>query len=196
MCTGKCARCIGGALIPLAIISILCNIILFFPDGKTKYVTEEKDGYGPRITQEVKYMGGLVGGGILVLIPAIHIHSTGTMGLFANRCGMFLSIALAAVGVIGALYSLTVAVLGIVNGPTCRGLILWGTPFKDRQDSYLNNRNLWSLCREPSNVVEFNLGLFSILLGASILELLLCGFQMVNGLFGCLFGTCLRKGVL
>lgn len=66
MCTGKCARCIGGGLIPLAIISILCNIILFFPDGKTKYVTEEKDGYGPRITQEVKYMGGLIGGGILV----------------------------------------------------------------------------------------------------------------------------------
>lgn len=47
-------------LYPLALISIICNIVLFFPDGDIKYA---QDGH---ITEEVKYMGGLVGGGLLV----------------------------------------------------------------------------------------------------------------------------------
>lgn len=60
MCTGKCSLCIAVALYPLAVTSIICNIVLFFPDGDVKYA---KDGH---ITEEVKYMGGLVGGGLLV----------------------------------------------------------------------------------------------------------------------------------
>ncbi|XP_018586991.1 transmembrane 4 L6 family member 5 [Scleropages formosus] len=198
MCTAKCARCIGAALYPLALISILCNIVLFFPDGKTKYVTEEREGYGQRITEEVKYMGGLVGGGLMVLVPAIHIQMTGKDGCCGNRCGMFLSILFAAVGVAGALYSFTVAVMGLVNGPTCRTILLWSTPFKgmEAKDSYLQNKNLWSLCTEPPNIVQFNIGLFSTLVLTSILELVLCGIQMINGLFGCLCGTCKNKGPL
>lgn len=64
-----------------------------------------------------------------------------------------------------------------------------------RDDSYLNDKNLWSLCTEPKNVVEFNVGLFSTLLVASGLQLVLCAFQMINGLFGCLCGTCKNKEV-
>ncbi len=60
MCTGKCSRCIAVTLYPLALISIICNIVLFFPDGNIDYA---KNGH---ITEEVKYMGGLVGGGVLV----------------------------------------------------------------------------------------------------------------------------------
>ena len=60
MCTGQCSRFIGLALYPLAFISILCNIILFFPGWDVKYA---QDGH---ITEEVKYMGGLVGGGLMV----------------------------------------------------------------------------------------------------------------------------------
>ena len=58
------------------------------------------------------------------------------------------------------------------------------------ENSYLNNKDLWGLCTEPKNVVEFNVGLFSTLLVASGLQLVLCAFQMINGLFGCLCGTC------
>nr|XP_046170660.1 transmembrane 4 L6 family member 1 isoform X1 [Oncorhynchus gorbuscha]XP_046170669.1 transmembrane 4 L6 family member 1 isoform X1 [Oncorhynchus gorbuscha] len=187
MCTGKCSRCIGVTLYPLAVISIICNIILFFPGWETSYA---KDGY---ITEEVKYMGGLVGGGLMVLVPALYIHVTGQQGCCANRCGMFLSIAFAAVGVAGALYSFIVAMLGLINGPYCRVLLLWMTPFKDREDSYLNNRDLWGLCTAPKNVVEFNIGLFAILLVTSSLQLVLCCTQMINGLFGCLCGTCTNK---
>lgn len=60
MCTGKCSRFIAIALYPLALISIICNIVLFFPDGDVKYAQDGK------ITEEVKYMGGLVGGGLMV----------------------------------------------------------------------------------------------------------------------------------
>lgn len=60
MCTGKCSRCIAVTLYPLAAISIICNIVLFFPNADTTYA---KNGH---ITEEVKYMGGLVGGGVLV----------------------------------------------------------------------------------------------------------------------------------
>ncbi|MCJ8748352.1 hypothetical protein PDJAM_G00163770 [Pangasius djambal] len=59
MCTGRCSRFVAGALYPLAVISIICNIILFFPDWKVTYA---KDGH---LTEEVKYMGGLVGGGFM-----------------------------------------------------------------------------------------------------------------------------------
>ncbi|CAL8276171.1 unnamed protein product [Arctogadus glacialis] len=189
MCTGQCSRFIGLALYPLAFISILCNIILFFPGWDVKYA---QDGH---ITEEVKYMGGLVGGGLMVLVPALYIHMTGKQGCCANRCGMFLSIAFAAVGVAGALYSFIVAVLGLQNGPLCKVLLVWTTPFKDMKESYLSDHSKWILCTSPENVVEFNVGLFATLLVTSGLQLVLCAVQMVNGLFGCLCGTCVNKGV-
>lgn len=61
--------------------------------------------------------------------------------------------------------------------------------------SYLTNKELWTLCTEPENVVEFNVGLFSTLLTAAGVELVLCLIQMVNGLFGCICGTCSGKEV-
>lgn len=187
MCTGKCSHFIGVSLYPLALTSIICNILLFFPGWDVKYA---KDGH---ITEEVKYMGGLIGGGIMVLIPALHIHLTGKKGCCANRCGMFLSIAFAAVGVVGALYSFIVAIRGLINGPYCKVGVMWMTPFKDKSNSYLNNQNTWFTCTAPDNVVEFNVALFGTLVAVSSLEVILCSIQMINGLFGCLCGTCKSK---
>ncbi|XP_030010764.1 transmembrane 4 L6 family member 1 [Sphaeramia orbicularis] len=190
MCTGKCSRCIAVTLYPLAVLSIICNIVLFFPGGDIKYA---KDGH---ITEEVKYMGGLIGGGVMVLLPALYIHLTGKEGCCGNRCGMFLSIAFAAVGVAGALYSFVVAILGLQNGPLCKVVLIWKTPFKNSDPSYLTDSTWWGQCTEPKDVVQFNIGLFSTLLAASCLELVLCAIQMINGLFGCLCGTCTNKGPL
>ncbi|XP_067307442.1 transmembrane 4 L6 family member 5-like isoform X1 [Pseudorasbora parva] len=149
-----------------------------------------------RLTDEIKFMGGVVGGGILVLIPAIHIHSTGRQGCCSNRCGMFLSIIFAAIGVVGALYSGVVAVLALINGPVCMDVDgQWSRPFKNSTENYLGNTDIWENCKEPENVVEFNIGLFATLLVAACLELLLCGFQVINGLFGCICGTCNHKEV-
>lgn len=59
MCSGNFAKCLGITLLPLAIICVICNIMLFFPGGKV--VEESSD-----ITEEVFYFGGILGSGVLV----------------------------------------------------------------------------------------------------------------------------------
>ena len=59
MCSGSCAKCLGITLIPLAILCLLCNILLFFPGGS---VADNND----HITDEVWYFGGIFGSGALV----------------------------------------------------------------------------------------------------------------------------------
>ncbi|XP_029304819.1 transmembrane 4 L6 family member 4-like [Cottoperca gobio] len=184
MCTAKCSRVIAFTLYPLVFISIICNIVLFFPGGDIKYV---KDGH---ITKEVMYMGGLAGGGVMVLISAVYIHSTGKQGCCGNRLGMFFSIAIAGVGVTGALYSFGVAMLGLSHGPLCNDGGTWTTPYKDSDFSYLTDFKLWGeKCTEPMHVVQFNTVLFVTLMVTSCLQVLVCAIQMINGLVGCLCGT-------
>ncbi|MEQ2296359.1 hypothetical protein AMECASPLE_024060 [Ameca splendens] len=188
MCTGKCSLFIAITLYPLVLLSIICNILLFFPEWTTKYAKEGQ------ITDEVKYMGGFIGGGVLVLIPALYIHLTGEQGCCGNRFGMFFSIVFAAVGVAGATYSFIVALLGLSNGPLCKdNLGQWETPFKDSILTYMTKSDMWARCIEPKNVVQFNMGLFITLLVASILQGLLCASQIINGLVGCICGTCSNK---
>lgn len=59
MCSGSCAKCLGIALLPLAALCILANILLFFPGGKVA----ENNGH---ISDEVWYFGGILGSGVLV----------------------------------------------------------------------------------------------------------------------------------
>uniref|UniRef100_H2ZSQ4 Transmembrane 4 L six family member 21a n=1 Tax=Latimeria chalumnae TaxID=7897 RepID=H2ZSQ4_LATCH len=199
MCTGKCSKCIGGSLYPFAFICLICNILLFFPGWSTTYIQSNNED---QITKEVLYVGGIIGGGLMVLVPAIHIQATGRIGCCANRCGMFLSIIFALIGVAGGLYAFVTSILGLVNGPTCCYSILkepcvWMTPFKQEQnlnESYLFQKELWDHCVEPKNVVEFNVILFAIILAASGIEIILCAIQAINGFFGCLCGTCMNKG--
>lgn len=131
----------------------------------------------------------------MVLLPALHIHLTAKQGCCGNRCGMFLSIAFAAVGVAGALYSFIVAVVALQNGPLCKVLLIWTTPFTDSNPSYLTDDSWWGTCTAPKNIVQFHIGLFGTLLATSCLQLILCAIQMINGLFGCICGTC-NKGPL
>ncbi|KAJ8007726.1 hypothetical protein DPEC_G00097150 [Dallia pectoralis] len=145
MCTGKCSKVIAVSLYVLAGVSILCNIMAFFPGWSTEYAQMDGEGNEPRITDEVKYMGGLIGGGLMCLIPAIHIHLTSSNGCCANRCGMFLSIGFAAAGVVGALYSLSTAALALANGPVCEFGGVWGRPFLNNNGSYLGDTALWTI---------------------------------------------------
>lgn len=66
MCTGACSKFIAVSLYILALVSIICNIMLFFPDFNTEFTVTDSNGEGERITPEVKYMGGLIGGGLMV----------------------------------------------------------------------------------------------------------------------------------
>ncbi|XP_053572089.1 transmembrane 4 L6 family member 5-like [Bombina bombina] len=200
MCTGKCSKFIGVSLYPFTLICIICNLILLFPSWSVEYVKDARN----HLTPEVLYLGGIIGGGALVLIPAIHIQATGRKGCCNNRCGMFLSILFAAIGVVGSGYCFIVSVLGMVKGPVCNidpfynstsNATGWGRPFDGdlkefSEENYLFKKDLWNVCKQPSGVVEFNIILFSILLASSAIELVLCAIQMINGLFGCLCGAC------
>lgn len=132
----------------------------------------------------------------MVLIPPVHFHLNSSNVWFGNRCGSSCSHGFAAAGVVGALYSLATFGLGLSNGPvflfteTPTFVPGWGRPFLKNNGSYLGDSDLWTKCIEPEGVVEFNLGLFATLLVVASLELVLCGIQIVNGLFGCICGTC------
>lgn len=58
MCSGSFAKCLGITLMPLSIVCVLCNILLFFPSG-TSVASEH-------ITEQVWYFGGILGSGVLV----------------------------------------------------------------------------------------------------------------------------------
>ncbi|XP_050164347.1 transmembrane 4 L6 family member 4 [Myiozetetes cayanensis] len=189
MCTGGCAKCLGTVLIPLAVLCTLANILLFFPGGK---VAQDN----AHITKEVWYFGGILGSGVLMIFPALvflGLQNNDCCGCCGNRsCGkrfaMFSSIIFAAVGVLGAGYCFILSAVALNKGPICNTGSSWTYPFKD--GNYLTDHELWKECQSPENIVVWHLTLFSLLLVMSLIQGVLCGIQVVNGLFGTLCGDC------
>ncbi|CAK6978590.1 transmembrane 4 L6 family member 4 [Scomber scombrus] len=192
MCSGSFAKCLGITLIPLAIVCVLCNILLFFPSGEPA----EHD----HITDEVFYCGGILGSGVLMIFPALvflGLKNNDCCGCCGNEsCGrrfaMLSSILFAAVGVMGAGYSVIVSAVAINQGPKCyhetNGTQEWGYPFME--NDYLSDKQLWSQCLQPKDIVHWHLSLFSVLLVMGIIQMALCAVQVVNGLLGALCGDC------
>nr|ABP99036.1 transmembrane 4 L6 family member 4 [Paralichthys olivaceus] len=191
MCSGSFAKCLGITLIPLLIVCVLCNILLFFPGGKSV----ESD----HITTEVWYFGGILGSGVLMIFPALvflGLKNNDCCGCCGNEsCGqrfaMLTSILFAAVGVLGAGYSVIVSAVAINHGPLClvnTTVAHWEYPFSD--GDYLSNEDIWSLCLEPVGVVSWHLSLFSVLLVMGLIQAALCAVQVVNSLLGALCGGC------
>ncbi|KPP56893.1 hypothetical protein Z043_125445 [Scleropages formosus] len=109
---------------------------------------------------------------------------------------MMVSMAMSVVGAAGALYCVVVSALGLRDGPLCdTGTGDFVYPFLNQSqgESYLSNQTLWTACVRPANVVLWNITLFSILLALGCVEALLCLVQVINGLLGCLCGTCIGK---
>ncbi|XP_069776020.1 transmembrane 4 L6 family member 5 [Narcine bancroftii] len=193
MCTGKCSRCIGLMLIPLAFICIAANLLLIFPNAEKKWVDH--------ITLQVWLMGGIVGGGLFILCPgcaAVRAGGKGCCGTgcCGNRCRMLRSVFSSIFGGLGSLYCLVVSATALGDGPLCfvqPGA--WEYPFQNlpNRTNYLANQTLWDICIEPKNIVMWHVVLFSILLASSGVELVLCGLQVVNAAIGVFCGDCRRK---
>ncbi|KAF6299946.1 transmembrane 4 L six family member 5 [Rhinolophus ferrumequinum] len=192
MCTGKCARFVGLSLISLSLVCIVANALLLVPNGKTTWTNLDQ------LSLQVMLLAGFIGGGLMVLCPGISAVRAGGKGCCGtgccgNRCRMLRSIFSSAFGLLGALYCLSVSGAGLRIGPKCLKDDKWDYHFKETSGSYLLNRTLWSLCEEPPNVVSWNVTLFSLLVAASCLEILLCGVQVVNASIGVFCGDCRKK---
>uniref|UniRef100_A0A8C0GX85 Transmembrane 4 L6 family member 1 n=1 Tax=Chelonoidis abingdonii TaxID=106734 RepID=A0A8C0GX85_CHEAB len=194
MCTGKCSKCIGVVLFPLAVCAIISNLLLYFPNGN---VTDPD-----KITDLVWFFHGILGAGILVILPAFMMLGAGGAGCCANRCGvsnnlhMLLSVLLAVLGAAGGVYCVVISSLGLISGPLCdTGDGDYIYPFRNDTltDNYLFNQTTWSICKKPENVIMWNIVLFSLLLGIGTIEAVLCFIQVINGLIGFICGTCMRK---
>ncbi|XP_063298541.1 transmembrane 4 L6 family member 4-like [Pelobates fuscus] len=200
MCSGKCAKCLGIALIPLAILCILANILLFFPGGKVA----SENGH---ISDEVWYFGGIVGSGVVMIFPALvflGMKNNDCCGCCGNEsCGKrfanFSSIIFAAVGFVGAGYSFIISAVAINKGPKCGVnvtdtsiLLGWNItyqyPFEN--GNYLGDHTLWDECTEPKDIIPWNLTLFCLLMIMGGVQAVLCAIQAINGLMGTIFGDC------
>ncbi|NXI42056.1 T4S1 protein, partial [Galbula dea] len=193
MCTRKCSKCIGITLLPLAACAIVSNILLYFPNGQVLQLSE--------ITDLVWFFHGILGAGILVILPAFMMLGAGRARCCTNRCGAFcfqmlLSVALAVLGFAGGAYCAVISSLGLIGGPLCDtgdGEYLY--PFRNDslEDNYLFNQTTWNICKEPENIILWNVVLFSLLLAIGVIEAILCFVQVISGLTGFICGTCMRK---
>uniref|UniRef100_A0A8B9H7H0 Transmembrane 4 L six family member 4 n=1 Tax=Astyanax mexicanus TaxID=7994 RepID=A0A8B9H7H0_ASTMX len=184
MCSGNFAKCLGITLIPLAILCFLCNVLLFFPGGKTAANNED-------ITDEVWFFGGILGSCALVSELVLWVHQSGVCGTEGLKNWMFFSIIFAGVGLLGAGYSFIVSAVAINRGPKCVTAYSNGTfvyPFHD--GNYLSNNTMWDECMAPSGIVTWHLTLFSMLLIMGLVQVALCAFQVINGVIGTICGDC------
>ncbi|KAK2538577.1 Tm4sf1 [Columba guinea] len=194
MCFGRRARCIGYKLLVLALLSIVANVLLYFPNGETRFASEHHLG------KYVECLHGILGGGILVLVPAtvfIGLHSGDGCGCCGHEscgkgCAMLSSVLAAFVGILGSGYCVIISALGLSHGPYCFTHLErnWVYPFAGSSGGYLFEYNKWSECQEPQNIVQWNVTLFSILLVVGGIEFILCFIQIINGIVGGLCGLC------
>lgn len=157
------------------------------------------------ITDEVFYFGGIIGSGVLMIFPALvflGLKNNDCCGCCGNEsCGrrfaMLSSILFAAVGVLGAGYSIIISAVAINHGPKCEianstsansTRNKWEYPFEN--GDYLKDTALWEKCLGPGDIIHWHLSLFSVLLVMGIIQVALCAVQVVNGLVGALCGDC------
>ncbi|XP_068128158.1 transmembrane 4 L6 family member 5 [Hyperolius riggenbachi] len=195
MCTGKCSRFVGLSLLPMAFICIICNLLLMFPNGETKWTDH--------ITLQVWLMAGIGGAGLFMLCPSCNAIRAGGKGCCGegccgNRCRMLRSMISSIFGGLGSFYCLAVSGVALNDGPLCNFAdpeqkSNWKYHFKEMENSYLTNKTSWNLCTQPPNIVLWHIVLFSILLAISSIEFVLCAIQIINSLMGVMCGDCRKK---
>ncbi|XP_077897218.1 transmembrane 4 L6 family member 5-like [Ictidomys tridecemlineatus] len=175
----KYTRSVGLSLITLSLVCIGANALLLVPDGKT-WSSEQ-------LSLQVLLMPGFIGGGLMVLCPGITAVWSGHHGRgqpysahlphpVQITCSCWCSV----FGMLGAIYCLSVSGVGLRIGPKCSMYGTWDYHFQETLGTYLNNYASWNFCEEPPNVVSWNVTLFSLLVVASCLEIVLCGLHLVN----------------
>ncbi|XP_070685377.1 transmembrane 4 L6 family member 5 [Pempheris klunzingeri] len=191
MCVSRCLQCVGVSLVPMAIVCMLANFLLLLPGLQIHFLLEG------HVTREATWATGLWGSGFLILIGARgFVLSSKTKGCCAFRGQMLYQLLYSCVCLLAAGFCCLVSATGLSQGPLClyntSSGPTWGVPLQPLPDlhvGYLYNRTLWSgVCLEPEGVVQWNVGLFSVMGGASGLQTVLCGANILNTLLGLVLG--------
>ncbi|XP_053178396.1 transmembrane 4 L6 family member 18 [Scomber japonicus] len=187
-CSVGFARSLGLALLPLALCCIVGNLLLLFPMGEIRYIQEG------RLSLYILYFGGLGGGGLLMLIPAVVFITLGKCGCCWNESLMMCGSVLAAgVGMMGSGYCFVISGLALMEGPKCFTSYGWEHPFSDQKGRYLLQPDSWSQCIQPLHIVEWNVTLLSVLLALAVLEFIICLLQLGSGLVNAVCRPCCYK---
>ncbi|XP_063060325.1 transmembrane 4 L6 family member 1 [Engraulis encrasicolus] len=190
MCVARCSRCLGWTLVPMATICMVANLLLLFPDLKTKYLVES------HLTSEARWATGVWASGVVILVAARAFISSGNKtGCCGFRAAMVCQAGYTCVAVAAAGFCFLTCGKGLVQGPLClynstRGPT-WGTPFfpDNSKRLYVYDPERWdSACIEPRNVVLWNVSLFTVLMTISGIQAILCTVNIINSLLGMLCG--------
>ncbi|ETE61401.1 Transmembrane 4 L6 family member 18, partial [Ophiophagus hannah] len=135
----KCSGCLSCLLIPLALWSIVINILLYFPDGKSSYASSNNH------TNYVWHFEGICFSGIMILILAAFLVILDRDTFFecfqSENCTRtyrrFISVVLSLLGIAFSGYSLIVSALSLVQGPYCKTSAGWEYAFKNTAGSGL-----------------------------------------------------------
>ncbi|XP_059544154.1 transmembrane 4 L6 family member 18 [Myotis daubentonii] len=187
----KCGGCLSGLLIPLALWSIIVNILLYFPNGQTSYASSSK------LTNYVWYFEGICFSGIMMLMVAVALlvleSDNNCQCCQSENCSKkyttLLSIIFSGLGISFSGYCLAISALGLIQGPYCRTLNGWEYAFEGTAGRFLTDSSVWIQCLEPAHVVEWNIILFSILIALSGLQVIICLIRVVIQLSKILCGT-------
>uniref|UniRef100_A0A8C9QL75 Transmembrane 4 L six family member 18 n=1 Tax=Spermophilus dauricus TaxID=99837 RepID=A0A8C9QL75_SPEDA len=187
----KCGGCLSCLLIPLALWSIIVNILLYFPNGQFSYAASNK------LTNYVWYFEGICFSGVMMLMVAVVLLVLDNESRYkccqSENCTKkymtMLSIIFSALGIAFSGYSMVISALGLLQGPYCRTLHGWEYAFEDTAGRFLTDSSMWSQCLEPTHVVEWNVILFSILIALSGLQVIICLVRISIQLSKTLCGT-------
>ncbi|XP_075274622.1 transmembrane 4 L6 family member 18 [Opisthocomus hoazin] len=191
MALETCGSCLSWLLIPLALWSIVVNILLYFPNGKASHDASYL------LPNYVWYFEGICFSGVMILLLAV-VLITLECSVFYRCCQSescnktyrsFISIVLALLGVAFSGYSCIIFTLGLIQGPFCNSSGGWDYIFKDTTGGYLTDYPAWSRCTEPANIVEWNIILLSVLIALSGLQLIICSLKVAAELKRTLCGT-------
>ncbi|XP_077016869.1 transmembrane 4 L6 family member 18 isoform X2 [Tamandua tetradactyla] len=196
----KCGSCLSCLLIPLAIWSIIVNILLYFPNGQTFYATSSK------LTNYVWYFEGICFSGVMMLIVAavlLVLENDKYKCCQSENCSkkymMLLSMIFSALGIAFSGYCLVISALGLVQGPYCRTVNGWEYAFESTAGSFLTDSSTWIQCLEPAYVVEWNIILFSILIALSGLQVMVCFirvFIQLSRIFCGTYSVIIQPGII
>ncbi|XP_068136560.1 transmembrane 4 L6 family member 19 isoform X2 [Hyperolius riggenbachi] len=206
MCIGKCSRFTGLGLIALALLSVVLNLFLLFPNLDGSYLRNKQ------ISSHAMRMPGVWAGGLMVLLGGVQTTMVGFKVKSVSCCrtcfDMLLSGLFCILALVGAAVSFVFSAAGLLSGPYClhqvegEAALEWGYPYispdlsgltTSTEISFPEKSSLKLSCIDPPDIETWNSHFYVSLGLVNLLEIVLCLSQLVNAILGVFVGHCDQK---